>query len=319
MRIGLLAASRISQLALIAPTLTNDRVEIGAVAARSGGRAEKFAALHGIPVAYGSYEDLVEDDSLDSVYVSTPASLHAEWSVAAMRAGKHVLCEKPIAGNAAAARAMFDVAAETGRVLMEGLHWRFHPFAQRMIEEISRLRRPVIIETEFSIPQIPTTNIRYQLALGGGALMDLGCYTVHWVRTLLGEPSSIRAEMTSTIPGVDDKTVGVLQYPDGSRATIRNSMTGDDDIRVLEAKSSNGTVRAENPLHPYEGNRLAWDIEGTSGEEEVFGPTTFQAQLQNFVETVEDGVEPGVNPEDSIANMDVIDAMYRSAGLGPRP
>ncbi len=319
MRIGLLAASQISKPAMIDPAEANDRVEVAAVAARSIERAEAFAATHDIPVAYGSYHDLLADDSLDAIYVSTPASLHSEWSIAALLAGRHVLCEKPVAGNAAAARRMFETATEVDRVIMEGFHWRHHPFAERMIYEVAKLSRPVTIETEFSIPQIPRSNIRYQLPLGGGALMDLGCYNVHWVRTLLGEPETIEAEMETTTPGVDDTTTGMMRFADGSVARIRCSMSAADDIRVLEASASNGWVRADNPLHPYEGNRLAWEIDRSTGEEEVPGPTTFEAQLQSFVELVEDGGPRVVTAQDSIANMEVIDAMYRSAGLDPRP
>lgn len=319
MRIGLLAASRISTPAMVAPARGNDRVEVAAVAARCIERAEAFATANDISIAYGSYQDLLTDDSLDSIYVSTPASLHAEWSIAALLAGKHVLCEKPIAGNAEAARRMCETATEAGLVLMEGFHWRFHPFADRMISQVGKLSRPVTIETEFSIPQIPRSNIRYQLPLGGGALMDLGCYTVHWVRTLLGEPESLEAEMETTTPGVDDTTVGVMRFSDGSVGRIRCSMSAAGDIRTLEAEASNGWVCADNPLHPYEGNRLAWDIEGSFGEEEVPGPTTFEAQLESFVAVVEDGGPQVVTAEDSIANMEVIDAMYRSAGLEPRP
>lgn len=319
MRIGLLAASRISKEALIEPARSIDRVEIGAVAARSPDRAQQFAETHSIPVAYGSYQELLDDDTLDAVYVSTPNSQHAEWSMAALRAGKHVLCEKPIAGNAADAQKMFTTAVETGKILMEAFHWRFHPFAHRMIAEVGRLSRPLAIETEFSIPQMPKSDIRYQLLLGGGALMDLGCYTVHWVRTLLGEPESVDAEMETTVAGVDDTTVGFMAYSDGSTAKIRASMAAVENVRVLTAQADNGWVRAENPLAPHTGNLLTWEIDGASGEEEVGGPTTYEAQLRSFAEMVEDGGPQVVTAQDSIANMAVIDAMYRSAGLEPRP
>lgn len=318
MRIGILAASRIAGPALVVPARGIDGVEVGAVASRAISRAEQFGATHQIPIAYGSYEELIEDDSLDSIYVSNPSSLHAKWSIAALDAGKHVLCEKPIAGNADDAKKMFDTASRAGTVLMEALHWRFHPYADRMIAEVSRLQRPIDIRTEFSIPRIPTTDIRYQFSLGGGATMDLGCYTVHWVRTLLGEPSSIEARMETSVPDVDDTAVGVLGYADGSRAEMRSSMIGSDAVRILTATANNGVVRAENLLHPRQG-RLSWDIDGIAGSEEFPGPTTYAAQLQSFVELVEDGGPQVVTPEDSVANMEVIDAMYRSAGLPPRP
>lgn len=319
MRIGLLAASRISNSALIAPARDNDRVEVAAVAARSMDRSREFAATHSIPVAYGSYEDLLSDDPLDSIYVSTPASHHAEWSIAALRAGKHVLCEKPVAGNATDAKEMFRAASDAGKILMEGFHWRFHPFATRMIAEVGRLSRPLTIDTEFSIPRISTSNIRYQLALGGGALMDLGCYTIHWVRSLVGDPESVEAEMETTVEGVDDTTVGVMSYADGSVARIRVSMVDEGKTCELTARASNGWVRAENPISPHQRNLLTWEVDGSEGAEEVPGPTTFAAQLQSFVELVEDGGPQIVTAQDSIANMEVIDAMYRSAGLDPRP
>lgn len=319
MRIGILSASRIADPALVAPASDNDRVEIGAIAARSILRAEEFAAKRGIPLAYGSYQELIDDDSLDSIYVSNPASLHAEWSIAALRAGKNVLCEKPIAGNASDAKEMFEVAADTGMVLMEAFHWRFHPYADQMIARVSRLQRPVDVQTEFSIPQIPTKDIRYQLALGGGALMDLGCYPVYWVRSLLGEPASVDSRMKTTVTGVDDTVEGTMEYADGSRASLRASMAGTETVRELTASASNGVVHADNPLHPHEGNQLSWNIDGVAGGEEIPGPTTYEAQLKSFVELVEDGGTQLVTSQDSISNMEVIDAMYRSAGLMPRP
>jgi predicted dehydrogenase len=236
-----------------------------------------------------------------------------------MRAGKHVLCEKPVAGNATDAKRMFETAIETGKRLMEAFHWRFHPFARRMIAEVGRLSRPLAIEAEFSIPQVPKTDIRYQWALGGGALMDLGCYAVHWVRTLLGEPDSVDAEMVSTVAGVDETTTGVMRYTDGSTATIRTSMSAQEKTCVLRAQAADGWVRADNPLAPQTGNLLSWSNDEISGEEEVAGPTTFEAQLKSFVEMVEDDGPQVVTPQDSIANMTVIDAMYRSGGLEPRP
>ncbi len=318
MRIGILAASRIAVPALVVPARDDERVEIGAVGARSLDKAREFASEHGIRSAYGSYEELLADESLDAIYVSTPASLHARWTIAALTAGRHVLCEKPIAGNADDARSMFQTASEAGRLLMEAFHWRFHPFAERMIAEVSRLQPPISIDTEFSIPNMPASDIRYQLDLGGGALMDLGCYPVHWVRTLLGEPDSIEATMDVTVPGVDDTTTATFRYDDGSSAVIRSSMRG-EDVRVLTATAPNGMVRADNPLHPYEGNLLHWEIDGSVGEEEVPGPTTYEAQLRSFVELVEDGGPQIVSAEDSIANMETIDAIYRSAGFEPRP
>jgi predicted dehydrogenase len=319
MRIGLLSASRISVPALIEPAAGNDRVELAAVGARTPEAAEKFATDHGIPRAYASYAELIADETLDAIYVSNPASLHASWAIAALEAGKQVLCEKPLAGNADDAGRMVETAASAGRVLMEAFHWRFHPFADRMIEMVTALDRPITIDTEFSVPRVPEGDIRHQLALGGGALMDLGCYPVHWVRSILGEPSSIEAEMEVAAPSVDSVTRAILGFSDGSTAYLRASMADDRVVRRLDATGGNGSVTAINPVSPHTGNRLSWDIDGLTGVEEVPGPTTYQAQLDNFVGAAA-GDEPQlVTGQDSVANMAVIDAMYRGAGLGPRP
>ena len=319
MRIGLLSASRISLRALMAPARDNDRVEVAAVGARSLDTADAFAAEHGVARAYGSYEELILDDALDAIYVSNPASLHAEWSVAALEAGRHVLCEKPLAGNSPDAQRMVDAASRSGQLLMEAFHWRFHPFAARMIEQVSRLERPIEIDAEFSIPQISKTDIRYQFDLGGGALMDLGCYPVHWIRCLVGEPDAVEAEMTSSVDRVDDTTSATMRFSDGSTARMTTSMAAIGVVRELKAKGGNGSVFARNPLAPHEGNLLRWETDGESGEEEVAGPTTYAAQLEAFVDLVDGKEGLVIAGADSVNNMATIDRMYESAGLGARP
>lgn len=318
MRFGLLAASRIAVPAIIEPAEAAG-VTVAAVAARSRERAEEYAETHAIESAHGSYAELLDDDSLDAVYIGTPNSLHASWTIAALEAGRHVLCEKPLAGNADDARRVVEVADRTGMVLMEAFHWRFHGFAGRMIGAVSRLERPISLETEFTVPGVPHDNIRYQYDLGGGSLMDLGCYNLHWVRTILGEPAAIDAEMDVTIDEVDDTVRATLSYEDGSEARVKASFVGPDLVWNLSARGRNGTVMAMNPLAPQRGNRLTWDINGEEGDIEVGGPSSYQAQLGSFVETVATGAQPLVTHEDSIRNMELIDRLYTAAGLSLRP
>lgn len=319
MRIGLLAASRISVRAIIEPATVLDGVEVAAVAARSIERAERFAEAHRIPVAYGSYEELVADSTLDAVYIGTPNSLHASWAIKCLEAGHHVLCEKPLAGNAEDARKMADVSRRTGRVLMEAFHWRFHGFAEEMIATTSRLNRPTEIETVFNVPDVPKDNIRYQHHLGGGALMDLGCYNLHWLRTILGEPTDVVAEMEVSIEEVDDTTRATLSFEDGSVGTITTSFVEPELEWYLKARSDNGWVHAENPLAPQNGNRLRWEIDGKTGDIEVGGPSSYEAQLAAFAALASGENAPTISLEDSINNMTVIDRIYQAAGLGPRP
>ena len=319
MRIGLLAASRISVRAVVEPANSLDGVVVAAVAARSEDRAREFANRHGIPVAYGSYEEMLADSSLEAIYIGTPNSLHAPWAIECLEAGHHVLCEKPLAGNARDARTMVETSIRTGKVLMEAFHWRFHRFAEEMITITSRLNRPVEIETVFSVPDVPKDNIRYQFHLGGGALMDLGCYNVHWLRTILGEPVQIDAETDVTVAGVDDTTRATLRFEDGSVGTINASFVEPDLQWFLRATSDNGWVHAENPLAPQDGNRLEWDIDGEPGEIEVGGPSSYEAQLAAFAAAVRGDRSLRISFEDSINNMTVIDRIYEAAGLEPRP
>ena len=166
----------------------------------------------------------MEDETLDAVYVALPASLHAEWTIAAVEAGRHVLCEKPFASNAAEAREMVAAAERADRRLVEAFHWRFHPVAERVIA-LAREIGPLVAGEGHFDAVIPPTDIRYVRELGGGATMDLGCYPIHWVRTITGEePEVVRAEATEGPPGIDVTMEAELAFPSGLLATIRTSM-----------------------------------------------------------------------------------------------
>ena len=173
MRIGVLGAARITPTALIKPARIIDGVEVAAVAARDRRRAEAFAARWGVPAVHDSYAELLADPSLDAVYVPLPNGLHAQWTQAAVAAGKHVLCEKPFTANAAQARQVADAAEATGLVVMEAFHYRYHPVARRMAElvhggDLGRIQR---VETAMCFPLPAFSDIRYDFGLAGGALM----------------------------------------------------------------------------------------------------------------------------------------------------
>ena len=190
MRIGVLGAARIAPAALVKPAQVVDGVEVGAVAARDRRRAEAFAARYGVPAVHDSYAAVLADPSLDAVYVPLPNGLHARWTLAALKAGKHVLCEKPFTSNAAQAREVAAAADGTGLVVMEAFHYRYHPLARRMAElvrggELGRIER---VETAMCFPLPRFSDIRYDFSLAGGALMDAGCYAVHAMRLLAPVP-----------------------------------------------------------------------------------------------------------------------------------
>ena len=188
-RIGILGAARIAPGAVIKPAAKSREAEVVAVAAHDRGRAEAFASKHQIPRVCDSYDALVTDPEIDAIYNPLPNGLHAEWTIAALEAGKHVLCEKPFTANTPEAEAVAAVATRTGLVVMEAFHYRYHPLAHRMREvvasgELGTIRR---VETALCFPLPKFSDIRYQYDLAGGATMDVGTYTVHMARLLGGE------------------------------------------------------------------------------------------------------------------------------------
>ncbi|HUZ19847.1 MAG TPA: Gfo/Idh/MocA family oxidoreductase [Acidimicrobiales bacterium] len=324
MRIGVLGAARITPKSLLEPAGQVEGVEVAAVAARDVARAEAFAAEHGIPTVHPSYRALVEDGSLDAVYVALPASLHAEWSIAAVEAGRHVLCEKPFAANAAEAREMVAAAERADRRLVEAFHWRFHPVAARVVE-LAREIGPLEHGEGHFDAAIPPSDIRYVRGLGGGATMDLGCYPIHWVRTVTGEePEVVRAEATEGPPGIDVTMEAELVFASGLDAVIRCSMAAGSaslpDAAFLDLHGRNGTLHVLNPMAPQFGHRIEATLaDGRQVHETIEAGTSYLHQLRSFVRVLAGEEEPITGGADAIANMATIDAIYTAAGLGPRP
>jgi predicted dehydrogenase len=325
-RLGLLAAARITGPAVVEPAQLVDGIELAAVAARNLERAQVAADGWRIPTAYGSYEELVADPSLDAIYIATPAALHRHWTLEALRAGKHVLCEKPLASNAAEAAEMVAAGDEAGRMLMEAFHWRYHPLVGQLRDLLDRglVGRVTHLEARFDLPEgrIPRTDIRWDLSLGGGALMDLGCYPVQWVRWAVGEEPEVTAcHAECPVPGIDGRLRADLTFPSGATASIGCSMIGPDpdpDIR-LDITGTQGRIHVENPLAPQFGARLVLETSGGTTELPVEASTTYEHQLRAFVEAVRSGQPPPTSGADSVATMAVIDACYVAAGLEPRP
>lgn len=319
-RIGLLGAARIAPAALIAPARDLAGIEVASVAARDRVRAEAFAAEHNIAHVHESYESMINDDSLDAVYIALPNSAHGRWSIAALEAGRHVLVEKPFAVNQNEAEEMVGVAEKTGRLLVEAFHWRYHPIAQRMLEIRAELGQLISAEAEFST-DIPAGDIRYDVALAGGAMMDLGCYPVHWLRVLAGEePAIVDAVVDEGPPGIDETMVANLVFPCGLVARLRTSMEDAEEFTAfLDLEGEDGWLQAKNPLLPHLGNRVRAELPGERViDEEIEGLTTYHYQLDAFRHMVEDGLAPLTGGADAIANMAVIDAIYESAGLAVR-
>jgi len=322
LRIGTLGAARITPTALLRPARELSEVEVVAVAARDAERARRFASKHRIPRVASSYEALIADPEIDAIYNPLPNSLHRDWTIRALEAGKHVLCEKPIASNAEEAERMNEAAERSGRVMAEAFHWRYHPLADRMREvvrggEIGALRR---VEASLCIPLPIPGDIRYRLDLAGGATMDTGCYVVSIVRFLAGEePEVLAAESRLSSPGVDRWMRAELRFPSGVTGRITCSLFSSQLLQVhAGAEGDAGRMDVFNPVAPHLYHRLRVKGSGGSRKERVPGDATYTCQLRAFAAWVRDGVPMPTDGAHGVANMRVIDAIYTKAGLDPR-
>ena len=322
LRIGVLGAARITNQAMIKPAARVDDVEVAAVAARDRSRAETYATKRGIPRVLSSYDELVTDPEIDAIYNPLPNGLHGRWTIAALEAGKHVLCEKPFTANAEEAEAVATVAQRSGKVCMEAFHYRYHPLMQRLIDivhggQLGEVRR---IETWMCIPLLPPKDIRWSLALAGGTLMDVGCYAIHMLRDLAGgEPEVLRATAKERSPGVDRYAEADMRLPSGADGNIRVSMLSRHLLSLgLRVTGSEGTLKVLNATAPQAFHRVTVkNREGTQHEKFTRQPTYF-FQLRAFADAVLRNEPFVTTPADSIANMRVIDAVYRAAGMQPR-
>ena len=229
LRFGILGAARIAPDALIKAAQNVPDAVVVAVAARDPKRAREFADAHKIPRVLATYDDLVNDPALDVIYNPLPNSLHCEWTLAALRAGKHVLCEKPLASNAAEAERMTQAAGASGKILGEAFHYRYHPLADRIraLMTDGTLGRLVHVEGHFSVP-IPETNIRFDWSLAGGATMDLGCYPLHMIRYFSGlTPRVISAKAETGPKNIDIAMEVDLELAGGATAKMTCAMKKD--------------------------------------------------------------------------------------------
>ncbi len=322
-RIGILGAARIAPNGIIRPASTNDEAEVVVVAARDRARAEAFAAKHGIPRVADSYQDVIDDAGVDAVYIPLPNGLHAEWTRKAIAAGKHVLCEKPFTSNAPEAEVVAAEAEQSGLVVMEAFHYRYHPMAKRAVEIISggELGDIERVETAFCFPLPRFSDIRYQLALAGGATMDAGCYAVHMARTFGGgEPEVVSAQAKLQSREVDRAMTGDLLFPGGYPGRVTTSMWSSSVLRLsARVWGSKGRITLINPLGPQVWHRLSVTAAGGKRRETFSHRHTYAFQLDAFCAAVLRGEPILTPPSDAVANMKVIDALYTAAGLHPRP
>ena len=322
LRIGILGAARIAPTALVKPAGRTGRVVVTAVAARDRTKAEAFAKKHKIPRVLDSYADLIEDSEIDAVYNPLPNGLHGYWTIEAIKAGKHVLCEKPFTANADEARTVAAAANGTpGLIVMEAFHYQYHPLAKRLVEIVrsGELGNITDIDVAFSAPLWRKGDIRYQLALAGGATMDMGCYPVSLLRLLAPGPRVINASAKLSSPGVDRAMDAHFSLPDGGRAHIGCSMFSSSILRMhVDVIGDNGKVSVFHPFGPQYGHRMKVTTTLGTRRERFSRKATYDFQLEAFVAAVEDGASIPTTATDAIRTMELIDSIYLAAGLPAR-
>jgi predicted dehydrogenase len=324
-RWGILSTANIGVRKVIPATQKAERCEVIAIASRDGERAARTAAELGIPRAHEGYDALLSDPDVDAVYIPLPNSEHEAWTIAAARAGKHVLCEKPLAMTAAEAEEMIRACADEGVLLMEAFMYRLHPSweAVRDLVGSGRIGRVRAIQSWFSYFNDDPGNIRNVPELGGGALYDIGCYCINLSRMLFGgEPTGIEASVTRDATGTDVLTSAILAFDDDV-AVFTCSTRAEPDQRVhiygTEGRISIGIPFNIPPDRPAE-------ITVTAGGDPPVSPAsetlTFAAadeytiQAERFANAVLDSRPLPIPPEDAIGNLRVIDAIFRAGGPG---
>ncbi|KAF8216898.1 NAD(P)-binding protein [Mycena galopus ATCC 62051] len=347
LKFGVLGAAAIAPSALIAPAKSHPEAVVYAVAARSKERATAFAKEHKIEKVFGGpngYQELIDDPEIDAIYNPLPNGLHFEWTMKALAAGKHVLLEKPAANTAEEARQMFELAESKGLVLLEAFHYRFHPVAHRVkaIIESGELGAVKSTSTALSLPgwvlNLKADDIRFNYSLGGGGLMDMGCYTISSMRYFAGgDPTSVlsvKHDLQS--PQIDRKTVATFALPGGITSTILCDLSSPWTLKVIPSmpnlsaiiKCEKGEIKVMNYIMPTLYHSITVTSGGKTRVEKAYTfpdlgePwwTTYRYQLEAFVNKVK-GRKPHawITKEDSIKNMEAIESVYAKTGLGSRP
>jgi predicted dehydrogenase len=314
-RWGFLSTAHINAK-LLAGAAESDRVDVVAVASRDAARAETYASEHGIERAHGSYEALLGDPEVEAVYISLPNSLHVDWSVRALEAGKHVLCEKPLSRHPDDVERAFDAADRAERILMEAFMYRHNPQTKRLselVEEgaIGSLR---LIRAVFSFPLTDSPDVRLDPELDGGGLMDVGCYCVSGARLLAGEPVHVYGEQVDASTGVDEVFTGTLRFSGDVLAEIDCGLAlpmRDE----LEAIGEEGSIFLDDPWHC---RKPVLELRTSRGAEEIaLEPVdSYRLELENMSDAIRGRAEPLLGRDDALGQARAIEALYRAAAEG---
>jgi D-xylose 1-dehydrogenase (NADP+, D-xylono-1,5-lactone-forming) len=308
-RWGLLGTSRINEKLMRGAALTDD-AEVVAVGSRSAATGESYARAHGISRSHASYEALLADPDVDAIYIPLPNALHHPWTMRAIEAGKHVLCEKPYTRHPEEVEIAWDAAAAAGVVLMEAFMWRHTPQAAKLVELAGQIGELIHLRSTFSHRLKDEADIRVSAALEGGSLMDVGCYCISGARLVAGEePESVFGEQVTTVDGVDRRFSGYLRFPSGLVATFHSGF--DSFSESLEVTGRDGAVLLPDPWHSTQGLLL---LDGEEVRVEAINP--YQCELEDMAAAIRGEKEPRLGRDDAMGQARTIEALYRSAEMG---
>jgi predicted dehydrogenase len=323
---GILSTANIGVKRVIPAILAGERGSVAAIASRDAERARALAARFGVPRSYGSYQALLDDPSIEAVYNPLPNHLHVEWTVKALQAGKHVLCEKPIALNAAEAAAIVAAREASGKRVLEAFMVRFHPQWHRIraLVREGRIGTVRAVQSAFLFPMLDPRNVRNRLDYGGGALYDVGCYPIVTARYVFGTEPERAIALVDRDPesGVDNVTSGLLAFRGGGHLAFSCAMqlASYQRVTILGTK---GRIEVPLPFTPPKehGCRIVIDsgaaLDGSSAAVEDFAAVDqYALQCDSAAAVFRDEASQEFPIEDAIANMRVIDALYRSAASG---
>jgi xylose dehydrogenase (NAD/NADP) len=313
---GVLSTANIGRVAVIPAIQSSRNGVVSAVASRDAQKGAEFASKSGIPKSFGSYEALLDDPDIDAVYIPMPNSLHYDWTIKAARAGKHILCEKPLALNAIQCQEMDAAAKENHVVLMEAFMYRFHPRTEKCIEMTREgaLGTLQMIQSSFTFKLTRPDNIRLQADLGGGALMDVGCYCVNASRTLAGqEPVAVQAIAQWASSGVDAQMAGTLRFSNGLLAQFDCALTMARRESYTVA-GTNGYFYAPSAFLPGKDDIELLDYHDRETTRHFFtGADEYQLMVEHFSDCILKREQPRYSALEAAANMRVIESLYQSA------
>jgi predicted dehydrogenase len=317
-RWGLLGTARINRM-VIPPLRASARNRLEAVASRTPRRAEEYAREWGIPRAVGSYEALLADPAIDAVYVALPNALHAEWSIRAVEAGKHVLCEKPLALSVAEVDAITAASARCGRVVTEAFMFRHHPQSDLVVRLVrdGAMGDVRLMRGSFRFRHTRLEDARWLLEMGGGCLWDVGCYPVNFARMVTGmEPIEASGEQVVGPTGVDIAFSGVLRFPRGAVLQMDSSFSAPFHT-VMEVSGTAGALIIRNPFKPGIGATIEHvDARGHVTTIAAADQSLYSGEVEDLAAAALDGASPRISLADSRGNTAALVALLEAARTG---